>query len=290
MKKEEKNRLIQELNRLGEQLGELDPKGNEAACLGLRDEIFITAAELFSRPEDLEALGDFCYTEWKSFDPRKGTLYNFFASRLKWRKLDLAQEDFDGRPETTVDLVTGKEKSRFVPYSSLETPVGDEDGATRAELLPDTAPAPEEELALDDTALRILLLFLDLEGHLEGRANNPVRRNYFRMFFTNGIATLLHEQDAPGVLRQRERDLFQAIKVPFLDYFMAAVCRTVDAIADSPVKPYGELVDGKGAEEAPLPLPNDVYIAYLDRVEHYHATPAAVSQQRTLFSELRRLL
>lgn len=79
------------------------------------------------------------------------------------------------------------------------------------------------------------------------------------------------------------KPLSQAMKVEFLDFFMAELCRGVDEIADSPLKPYGELVEGRGPEETRLPLPGDVYISYLGRREGVRVGPSAVSQQRTAY-------
>lgn len=294
MTKERSEKLRRELDRLGEQLGELQPEHDGDAYLNLQNSILLAANKLYANSNDdlaLEAFLEICASsEWKTFDPKKGTLSAFFSERVKLRKSKILHQDFGGRYKKETGLVKDKERQVFIRHASLDAPIDDAEGASLGELQRDTSPTPEEEAALDDLSLRILILFMDLGKHLGGRANNPTRRNYFQMFFTNGVATALHEQEAPKVFRQRERDLFQALKIPFLDYFMAAACRTVDAIAATPTKSYGQIVEGRGSEETPLPLPNDVYTAYLDRVENYRAKASAVSQQKTAFSALSNLL
>ena len=132
---------------------------------------------------------------------------------------------------------------------------------------------------------------LELPERLHGRANNPTRHNYFRMFFTNDIVTYLQSGPSVKEFQRRERDLFATMKLDFLDFFMREECRTVPAVSCCPLKLYGELVEGKAMEEAELPLHSDVYISYLDRVEHTKVGHSAVSQQRTAYKdELRKWL
>ena len=85
--------------------------------------------------------------------------------------------------------------------------------------------------------------------------------------------------------------LFQAAKLPFLDFFLDRVCRTVPCLASSETRPYGQLVEGRPDEPVEQPLPQDVYRSYLAREEGRRAGLSAISQQRTAYRAfLKRML
>lgn len=100
------------------------------------------------------------------------------------------------------------------------------------------------------------------------------------MFFTDNVTTCLHQGEIPALFRKRERDLFQAMEVQFLDYFMAKRCRTAAAIQQCSLKLYGLLAQGKPMEETRLPLPNDVFTSYLEQTRKKKVGDSAVSRQK----------
>ena len=130
------------------------------------------------------------------------------------------------------------------------------------------------------SALPLILL---LPQRLTGQANNANRINYYRMFFTDGtVAALFSVGDRP--YRTHERDLFAAMKLPFLDFFLEDVCRSVDAILSSDLKAYGRMVEGRPMEPPGQPLPNDVYLEYLNAKEEAGVKSAsAISNQRAAY-------
>lgn len=204
--------------------------------------------------------------EWNSFDPSKGSLYGFFASRIRLREKDTYRREQTLHQRAAGALDTGEEE-----LNALDTlPAG-------------PGSDPEDQLRLDAAACELIAAILDLPQRLQGRAANAVRCGYFRMFFTDNIATYLHQSPPPEVFRRRERDLFAALKIEFMDYFMAERCRSVEEVCACPLKLYGQLVEGRPMEETRLPLPGDVYISYLEREEGLKASSATVSQQRQAY-------
>lgn len=129
-----------------------------------------------------------------------------------------------------------------------------------------------EELFLDERAYECLSLMLDLPNKLQGKANNPEKINYYRMFFTDGVTDYVRSSGGQ-VFFAHEADLFQAAKLPFLDFFLDRVCRTVPRLASSETRPYGQLVEGRPDEPVEQPLPQDVYRSYLAREEGRRAGP-----------------
>ena len=131
---------------------------------------------------------------------------------------------------------------------------------------------------------------LDLPNKLQGKANNPEKINYYRMFFTDGVTDYVRSSGGQ-VFFAHEADLFQAAKLPFLDFFLDRVCRTVPRLASSETRPYGQLVEGRPDEPVEQPLPQDVYRSYLAREEGRKAGLSAISQQRTAYRAfLKRML
>ena len=81
---------------------------------------------------------------------------------------------------------------------------------------------------------------------------------------TDKLVEILHGDHDSGPFEAHERELFEsAVKTEFLDYFMTRNCRRVLTLRDCPVKPYGDLVDGRPMKHPGHPLPNDVYLTYI---------------------------
>ena len=137
--------------------------------------------------------------------------------------------------------------------------------------------------------LSLLSLALCFPERLSGRAKNPQRLNYFRMFFTDSVVDILHQNLETRPFVAHERDLFHAIKLGFLDFFMQQVCRSVPEIKSCGVKHYGALVDGRPDAAPGHPLPNDVYMTYLNTVEGSTIkSPGTISNQRAEYERFMR--
>lgn len=276
----------EELNQLGEQWYSMSEQGNEAARLAVRlalcEKIFDKAFRLF--PKHLDAMGLFFEKDWDKFDPGKGDLYGFLSCRLKMREKDMDKQDFDGEQVKEKDADTGKERRGKKRHPSLCDPIG-EDGSTLGDTISGDAGAADSGMMIDECVLEVLTLMFDLKDRLGGSAGNPVRINYFRLFFTDGAVDAIQSGHSTAAFARRERDLFRVIKVSFLDFFMSRSCRDVAAIADTELKLYGRMVEGRPMEPPKQPFPNDVYTTYLRQAEHYTATASAVSQQRAHYEK-----
>lgn len=263
MSKTDKEALMAKMERVFQEWAALNgAEENSAAALSKRNELFVLVYGLFpGREDEINTL--FLTGEWQKCDPAKGSARGFFASRLRLREKD------EYRREQL-------RSQRMVWDAPAE-----EDGPGILDALPaGPGSAPEQRLRVDASVCEMISAMLELPRRLHGRANNDTRRNYFRMFFAETVVSCIHGADALESFRRRERDLFAAMKLEFLDFFMTEPCRRVDAIADSGLKPYGELVEGRGPEETKLPLPGDVYISYLGRVENTRVGPPVISEQR----------
>lgn len=269
------------LNRLGVEWYNTPDEGNEAVKAGLQNQIFLLAMELFPRQKD--ALGLFFLADWTGraqdgetgeqpakarFDPSKGPLYEYMKYRLERRMTDLWKKDNKG-------------VSRRAP---LDAPLGADGGeGAWADIIPGDADVDDRQLNFQEAVMELMLLMLRLKDNLKGQAGNSTRINYFRLFFTDGMVNVIHTDSGPALFARRERDLFQVIKVSFLDFFMSRPCRDVAAIAYAGLKPYGQMVEKRPMTPPKQPLPNDVYTTYLKQVEHRSVTESAVSRQRATY-------
>lgn len=268
----------EQIDQLAVQWYELPEEGNEAAKKNLEEQLFFAVFQLLSSPGSqqnavAEAFGEFWLTDWKRFDPARSSMSRFLRSRLEFRVRDLNRQD-NGLRKKTAD---GEEIT--IRNSSLD----DEEAFTQISGIEDlNAAAALDEILLDELACQCIALILELPDRLHGKANNPEKINYYRMFFTDGVVNYIRS-DPAQLFFPHERDLFRAIRLPFLDYFLSQKCRTVPSIALSSTKPYGELVENRPMKPVEQPLPNDVYSAYMFRVEERKAGAPAISQQRQAY-------
>lgn len=129
----------------------------------------------------------------------------------------------------------------------------------------------------------LITLILLLPQRLSGQANNPVKIKYFRMFFTDSMVLSVHTMEME-YLHKRQRDIFEAMCIPFLDFFMRDICRSLEEILASDLKLHGEMVEGRAMERPEQPLPNDVYRQYMRVVEHIEIrSDGAISNQRASY-------
>ena len=238
-------------------------------CLGL-------SYSLLSGPL-LDGLGDFWEHDFQRFDPALSPFSKFLLSRLKLRVRDGVREDLGlRRVKQDGETVT-------VGTASLDALIEeDADGDMARQVRDPRAEEALEEVFLDERAYECLALILDLPNKLQGKANNPEKIGYYRMFFTDGVTDYIRSGYG-RVFFAHEGDLFRAAKLPFLDFFLDRVCRTVSNLASSETRLYGQLVEGRPDEPVEQPLPQDVYRSYLAREEGRKAGLSAISQQRTAY-------
>lgn len=255
---------------------------SDAARAALNLEFTATLMALFPRQDALDALGAFWLVDLDKYDPEKGDFRGYMLSRLGLREQDLQRKDAEMSRQTREE--NGQKRQQWVRAGSLDAPVGEGQEDTVGSRLADgSAASGQENLEVESRAWELITLILLLPQRLTGQANNASRISYYRMFFTDGtVAALFNVGDRP--YRAHERDLFSAMRVSFLDFFMEDVCRTLDAILSSDLKAYGRMVEGRPMEPPGQPLPNDVYLEYLNTKEGMGVkSVSAISNQRAAY-------
>ena len=284
------------LNALGEEY--CTARRNGEKCQERTEEIFLAIDDLFHNlpSEDKkymlgDAIGEFFVRDWASFDAEKGDLCSFVKSRLELRRKDMDYKD-RGFRKVKIQNPDAQEtrKYRRAAPDSLDRAV--DENRTLMDQYADThsdAADLLDTIFADTRALELLTLILHLRDRLGGRARNEQRINYYRLFFTDSVVDILHHQETPRSYIQHERDLFDALKKTFLHFFMCRECETIAQIRGCPMKRYGEVVDGRPLESMGHPLPNDVYITYLNTAEGYQIhSPGTISNQRKEYQKFLR--
>lgn len=274
MRREDQEALWSKLERLCLIWRDLDP-ADSAVRTSLNFELTSVLMELFPGEDALEALGAFWLMDINKYDPQKGSFRGFVKARLKLRKEDIDRED-------GIKPKGGQKDERRV--ESLDASIGKDQEETRISRLEDeTAVSGQGELEAEERVRELIALILLLPQRLSGKANNPNRVNYFRMFFTDGSVAVLFDSVKRPYLAH-ERDLFAAMKLPFLDFFMKDTCRSVEDILRSDLKEYGRMVKGQPMTVPRQPLPNDVYVEYLNTQEGMELkSVSVVSNQRKAY-------
>ena len=250
---------------------------NQAVREALRNELFALGFALYDDKSDAFVTTFVNFFQTK-YDPQKGDASHYFNLTMSRRKHD----DENKKPrESSLEVDAEEGKGEENP-ALVQTKVEDWENGSSVEAGVD----------VDDTLISLLSLMLTLPERLEGRANNPKKITYYRMFFTDGVVAAIHgmpKRSELGRYTRHERDLFRAFQIQFLDFFMQERCRTIADVADCEVKRYGELVPGAPMEHPGHPLPNDVYREYLNRYEGYDiAADASVSNQRAEYKRFLR--
>lgn len=258
--------------------------GDDAVRQHVNLEITETMLALFPKSQDLDALGMFWIQDLGKYDPALGSFQTFVTARLKLRKADMKYQD-SGAHRVTVEE-NGSKCQRWIGSVSLDSRTDEEGGRTEI----DRYMAPqalqdngEEWLELEDRVGQLIAAILRLPQLLNRQANNEARINYYRMFFTDGMVNLMHSTGEKLDI-SHERDLFRAMKIPFLDFFLERNCRTVREILGTDLKDYGEMVPGRSMEKPKQPLPNDIYMQYLnDREQMNLKSPSTITNQRNAY-------
>lgn len=258
--------------------------GDDAVRQHVNLEITETMLALFPKSQDLDALGMFWIQDLGKYDPTLGSFQTFVTARLKLRKADMKYQD-SGAHRVTVEE-NGSKCQRWIGSVSLDSRTDEEEGRTEMDryMTPQALQDNGEEwLELEDRVGQLIAAILRLPQLLDRQANNEARINYYRMFFTDGMVNLMHSTGEKLDI-SHERDLFRAMKIPFLDFFLERNCRTVREILGTDLKDYGEMVPGRSMEKPKQPLPNDIYMQYLnDREQMNLKSPSTITNQRNAY-------
>lgn len=257
MRDKKKELRLNETVREWKQLDAAD----EARRGTLWGDIFLLAFELFDDGSERflsvfqETLG--------SYALEKGPFSNYFSFVYSRRKKDA----FD-------DVL-----SRSEQIDSFDKLVGEDEASTLQDYCaaPD-AEQPEARYVAEAPLEELTAQILNFAQRHQGQAANERRREWFRLFYTEDMTESLK---LVALSFMHERDVFEAMKLPYLDFYMAECCRSMAKITETPLKPYSAVVpERKGVDtETPVPLPADVSLSFKRICEGGRVGASARSEQ-----------
>ncbi|MCR4771634.1 MAG: hypothetical protein K5855_04920 [Oscillospiraceae bacterium] len=312
----------QRLNEAGERWYRDRTAGDDAAAKAESVEIFELAFALFDEdyfrivskkhntigienPDPGIAITYFYNVPFEKFDPNKATLYHYMNNIFNWRFFDIYQKEYGFRKVKRTDPETGKQKTFIMTEKALQAESQDGD-STEEDRLEFESLSQQGDEYVNDTETTILRkdrnrggdlrmiallsdfcsLMLNLPEHLRGNANNPEKHRYYRMFFTEILSMYMKKEPWDlNLVQKKETEVFQAMLISFLDFYMSKECRTCLSVSKTKLKNYSELVEGR-PEEEPREIYNDIYLSYLDRIENIQVGESAVSNQWVPFCKL----
>lgn len=265
MTRTEKERRLDELVR---QWKTTPPEGNEARRQALWAELFMLFFKLYDEDGPLKNSQDVLNvfeTTVKNYDPDRGIPYTHYVNKMmKYRWKDKITPD-------TVTIRTAEGKAEVpVSFTDMETadrPVVHEGGKITVRL-PVKSDEMEQDVAFESLYEDLTALILNFAECRRGKAASPQRLLWYRLFYTEDMTFSWKERRFRYL---HERDVFQALYQPYLDYYMSRPCHSGDEVAATPLKRYGEVVPSCQTSErwleTKVPLPADVSLNYLRRVE-----------------------
>ena len=296
---ETKAEVLKRLDKLGLEWYEASQTGNRVEKEFLQTKIFTVLFNDFFHEDEkrenkkgkeykenelLNATGEFFLSDLDKFKPvvnEKETRFSsFLLSRLNYTKKDIWREDYEIKKNDDYALRLDK-----IYEENKESGAG---GSTLVEAGKKTNLKNPMDICIDDKSMyEMLMLIAKLQQSLKGRQNNEAKKNYFRLFSTENITYGVRISPGNSAIKKHERDIFDALKKSFLDYYMREKCNTIEEIEYSEMKRYDEVEEGSTDQrEVEFPFSNKLYITYLDRIENNKIKDAAISMQHTSYKEL----
>ncbi len=262
-KRAEQRELI---DKLGVEWKSISKENNEADYRKIFHYIWLEATEYFKQKEYHDVFTDAILEAEKLYDPQKGSLTSFLQSRLNLRLKDKKR----------------KEKTNDIIVTSLNNTIYEDNETELIDVLEDNDLTPEQKtVQLENIGMLIVNVtaqIINFASNHHGKQANNSRLGYFRMFYTADMTKFIKEEKDISQLLLHMRDMLSVMHTEFLDYYMVNICRKIQEIADSPLKPYCNVVPNRSEQKPiPLPIPLDVYGSYIN------VTTSAVSQQRKTY-------
>ena len=274
------------LDRLGEELSLLSPQDDAAAYQSVWMEIYSLSLNLYctatmkeAQPDLEDAFQEVMIKVVTQFNPAKGSLSSFIHTRLNFAKADIARQKTD----------------RGHIAGSIDEPIQDENHEDRVKQESHGDLDPQFEVLesawmVDVQMYELVSQIIHFIQRPNKKTNNPVRLNYYKLFYTSGLLSLI--KDFPVFPKFRhERDMLSAMKFSFADFCLIQPSRTLAQIYYTALKPYCQVVDADEwktdtmhtstpTSPIPLPIPDIVGISYLKRIECCDISASAYSQQK----------
>lgn len=183
-------------------------------------------------------------------------------------KFDVTEGQFTHYLHKTMKYLRINAQQAQTKKKNSEISIDDEDNYED----PLRAPMPEMGLAIElqDSLLELATVIQNFGKNPAARSENKECKLWYDLFYTEMITR--GSKTEPKLLHYIERDIFQAMDLPYLDYYMKEICRGVEKICDTPLKSEREVIDSSFTAKSEL---SDAELELNDNVSK-SALPAAV--------------
>ncbi len=198
----------------------------------------------FWQDQPIDAIGKLL----ERFKIEKGQFTHYLHKTMKYLRLD-AQKKRTKKTNTEVSI--DDEESNAEPLRACESEVS-------------------LAMELQDSLLELATVIQNFGKNPAARSENKECKMWYDLFYTEMITR--GSKTEPKLLHCIERDIFQAMELPYLDYYMKEVCRGVEKLCDTPLKSEREVIDSSFTAKSEL---SDAELEINDNVSK-SALPAAV--------------
>lgn len=149
----------------------------------------------------------------------------------------------------------------------------------------DVSAATIARLELCSKWVQLTTLILNLHVK-QSKYYNKVKLKWWKLFYTEDLTYILHKSN---IILQHERDIFEALNVGYLDFYMLINCRTLEEIRITKLKNLAQISGGSEQGEIQTPFEAKIMLAYLAKVEGEPPAPGTRSgQHKNYFEELQK--
>ena len=301
-----KNKIEENIDRMAREwyLSKLSNE-NEGKTLKLRNAIWEETAKLY-------------FSQMNRLD---GEINHFAENKLleeiKWaaflKAIEAAFENFKLNPEGKESsfiryftatyakkMITEKGKilKNFARNESLEKRIEADSGETYSlNWKDDKNKAAEDGMIEADLMHDFVGLGLNFsENHKNGKQNNKQRRLWYHLFYTEDITRFTKSAEFEEISSHlHERDIFRALRHSYLNFYMSAVCKSLNEIAWTKLKNYEEILPDAteneiGKEISSEKMPAKVSLQYLKVCEHITVGNSTRSNQKKFYDEDKKRL
>ena len=244
-----------------------------------KNEIWLLVFELYEQGDqgdicgyDPNAFLDALEEAFNKYRPEAGQFSHYFSLLFSGRKKDAFHK-----------------KQRHAPDGeSLAKPVSEDGELTLEDILPASKNTEPENIMDTDVLLGDLTALILNFSKRKGKENNPSRLVWYRQFYTEDMTLAMKVRP---IYFLHERDIFSAMDVEYLDYYMATPCRTGQAVKNTPLKPYCQVVPTrKEVCPVPVPIPKEVVVCYRRHKKMSGGAPARGTQHGHYMEDKEQLL
>lgn len=183
------------------------------------------------------------------YNPQKGPFANYFNYVLTRRKKD--EEPWLSEPGFSLNTQTP---------TSLDAPVGEDGQTVLDKRTSGYNTVDPQRLLMTESDELAWTSYISIRLHL--LEDNEARQRWYRFLYTEEMTD---KYKSRYYYFLDECAVFGVMDLRYLDYYMTRKCRKPMTLAQTPLKPYQEVVPARvgRTDETPVPIPGDVSVSYL---------------------------